>query len=1141
VNLNSTFRSTLSLLAIATLALLALFYALSSGNPPVAGATSNSPQPPLHSAARNLEPSLPSHAVDPLKRSTAHTTRPIPIPQNFPAAPPSFPENERHSFDAVLSAARRKVNPLSASEASLRQNEGVYYFASNPEQHLNARFFANSVRLERGGRTGHWAATMQLAQPVRQEIIPTASGETVEYHHPDGTVESYENRSDGIEHSFIVQRPINTAADLRLKVSLQGLVVRPSDERKQDGLLWLDPDTQTPRIRYNHLKAWDAKGKELAARFEVSDVGYDIVVDASNAAYPVTIDPLITALESMLEPQFEGDGAERDFFGTVALSADTAVIGAQGDDTAAGGDTGSAYVFLRSGTNWVQQAKLLAADPATGDALGRSVAIEGDRILLGAQAKDTGAGAVYIFERIGTNWIQSAKMTAADRSPGDNFGNSVALSGETALVGALFQTEAGQVQAGAAYVFIHQDNQWTQQAKLTAPVPSTAAEFGYDVSLSGDTAVVGSPFIAEGRAYLFTRSGANWNFVDELAASDGFYFGFTVAISENTVAVGAPYTLPVSGQYHLGSAYVFINSGSHWFQQAKLTPKDPAEFKEFGSSIAIDKDSIVVGASGDDFNGSNIGSAYVFIRQGTQWTQQARIIASIGRAGDGFGGSVAISKETILSGTTTFAGAAGPNSGAAFVFVQNSTNWVQQAMLTSGDGSGADYFASSVALLGDRALVGMPGDDTAAARDTGSAYLFLRNGTSWTLEAKLTADLPSLGDRFGHAVALGPDVALVGAPENAGSTGAGPGSAYIFEAATQWKQKARLKASDGARGDWFGGAVAISPGIALVGAYGDDNSFGADGGSAYVFASNGTNWNFETKLQPVEGNTSANFGISVALSGQTAVIGGNKVLSAQQFYVGGAFIFVRDGTNWTQQARLNPVGIGRDDEFGYSVAISGDTVIVGSPQDDLATDEDVGSAYIFLRNGTTWSQQAKILATTHAAADRFGYSVGLSGDTAVIGAPLLDKNNLVDSGSVSIFVRNGATWTEQTTLPLIPGKAGDRFGSAVAISGDSVLIGAPYGDAFFPLISDPSLDRGNSFAYRLQPILRLHPQDGDLLPIQVLGAPVGSHITLESLTSLSNAWSTHAEFDITVADQIQNIPIDKSETSRFFRVKVATP
>ena len=281
-----------------------------------------------------------------------------------------------------------------------------------------------------------------------------------------------------------------------------------------------------------------------------------------------------------------------------------------------------------------------------------------------------------------------------------------------------------------------------------------------------------------------------------------------------------------------GAAYVFVRSGTSWTQQAKLLAADAASSKQLGISVALSGDTALVGAVEDTDHGKRSGAAYVFVRSGTRWTQQAKLTARDGAPFDQFGISVAISEHTALIGAVGD-DEHGPGSGSAYVFARSGTRWSQEAKLTAADGAATDQFGVSVAVSGNTALVGASLAD-ARGPDSGSAYVFVRSGTSWSQQVKLTATDGANGDNFGASVALLEDTALVGVP-NDRHLGAASGSAYLFvRSGASWSQAAKLTAADAASSDFFGASVAFSENIALVGAV-CDGDLGSSSGSAYMY------------------------------------------------------------------------------------------------------------------------------------------------------------------------------------------------------------------------------------------------------------------------------------------------------------------
>jgi hypothetical protein len=333
----------------------------------------------------------------------------------------------------------------------------------------------------------------------------------------------------------------------------------------------------------------------------------------------------LTSMAGWVEKEklLASDGAEEDSFGcSVSFSWDFALIGAAYDDDN-GNDSGSAYVFYHTGISWIQQAKLLALDGAAGDCFGCSVALSWGTALIGADGVDDNgvySGSVYVFIRTGTNWTQQAKLTASDGASGDHFGWSVALDGDTALIGARFDDDNG-IDSGSTYVFTRTGTVWTQQAKLLASDGAAYNCFGCSVALAGDTALIGAPFDDDngnfsGSAYVFTRTGTTWTQQAKLLTSDGAaynFFGCSVALAGDTALIGAPFD-DDNGNFS-GSAYVFTHTGTNWTQQAKLLAFDGAAADRFGWRVSLWRDTALIGAFLDDDNGNDSGSVSVFTKE----------------------------------------------------------------------------------------------------------------------------------------------------------------------------------------------------------------------------------------------------------------------------------------------------------------------------------------------------------------------------------------------------------------------------------------------------------------------------------------------------------------------------------------------
>ena len=345
------------------------------------------------------------------------------------------------------------------------------------------------------------------------------------------------------------------------------------------------------------------------------------------------------------------------------------------------------------------------------DFFGISIAVSGNTALVGASTADKHHGAAYVFVRRNGRWAQQARLTASDGRRRDAFGISVALDGNTAVVGAANRTEDGLPEpilhgTGGAYVFVRTGTTWTQQALLTPPTLDSAIGefFGFSVALSGQTALSGAPgdSLQAGAVFEFTRTGTTWSQTSKFTGSDtGQFdvFGWTVAASGHTAVVGAPQRGGFTGE-----AYVFTQTKTGFQQQADLTVPNPQTGDLFGRSVAISGNTALIGSPGAGLS----GVGYVFVRTGTTWTQQAALAAS-----DPQSAQALAENSVAISGNTAIAGADFTNNqtGAAYEFVRTGTTWAQKAKFTDPNGMRDDSLGFGEAIAGRTALVGAPGHD----------------------------------------------------------------------------------------------------------------------------------------------------------------------------------------------------------------------------------------------------------------------------------------------------------------------------------------------------------------------------------------------------------------------------------------------
>ena len=496
---------------------------------------------------------------------------------------------ERGLYDSLreaLATARYGVYP--------EQPHLVTWQAENPAHQLRARFTAEGVQVQvKPGHGDPQRIGMKLRSVGYGERLVgvsaarlTSSGSRIEYRRSlvgnDGAAgavtEWYVNTAAGLEQGFTLDSAPGKRRDgepLRVVLALEGELGAQAVDGGQ--ALEFKDAAGRPVLRYDHLVVSDAAGRKLEARMAVRMEGTEaqalLEVDDRDALWPVTIDPTFTQQAKLVA----SDAAELDRFGlSVAISGETVVIGAPTDGTEAVANQGSAYVFVRSGGVWSLQQKLLAPDAAADDFFGISVAISGETIVVGAPFDDGAAGnaqgSAYVFVRSGGVWSQQQKLLALDAASPDHFGTSVAISGETIVVGARLMLAQRATDQGSAYVFVRSGVVWSQQQKLLASDAAAFDKFGTSVAISGETVVVGAPGddgaagLNQGSAYIFARMGGSgprrrswWPPTRRQVTNSAPRWP-----SAKRRSWSARRLMMAQRAATQGSAYVFVTSGAAW-------------------------------------------------------------------------------------------------------------------------------------------------------------------------------------------------------------------------------------------------------------------------------------------------------------------------------------------------------------------------------------------------------------------------------------------------------------------------------------------------------------------------------------------------------------------------------------------------
>jgi hypothetical protein len=587
---------------------------------------------------------------------------------------------------------------------------------ANSKHGLAAEFTPAAVRVRAG--TASWGLSLlgygySDAPSAATAVAPQAAANRVEYRRGDLT-EWYLNGPLGLEQGFtLAKAPGKSKGEpLTLAFKLSGNLIASADATGKDAIL--SRADGTAALRYRGLTAQDAAGRELRSWLQVDGERLWLRVDDTGARYPLVVDPFIEQARL-----FASDGAAGDRFGGVALDGDTLVVGAAFDDVDGKADQGSAYVFVKAAGGWsepfTEQARLIASDGAANDVFG-GAAVSGDTIVVGANGCPdanvcntqpvSAHGSAYVFVKPVGGWsgtlTQQAKLIASDGASNDLFGTSVAVEGDTIVVGADWDDRF----IGSAYVFVKPDGGWsgirTQNAKLVASDRGACCGIGNVFGrskISGDTIVVGSlgkdigTFTDAGQAYVFVKPAGGW----------------TGTRTEN----------------------------------AKLLASDRAGSDRFGSSVAINGDTIAVGSPQDDVGVSATGSAYVFVKPPGGWTgtltERAKLIASDRGANDILGtGVLIVNADTVVATAPSADSALAPDAGAAYLFRKPAGGWsptpplTESEKLTASDGATGDAFAS-ISVSGYTFVVGAGRDDVDTHVDQGSVYVFLREGLPATL------------------------------------------------------------------------------------------------------------------------------------------------------------------------------------------------------------------------------------------------------------------------------------------------------------------------------------------------------------------------------------------------------------------------
>lgn len=727
---------------------------------------------------------------------------------------------------------------------------------------------------------------------------------------------------------------------------------------------------------------------------------------------------------------------ERDQFGhSLALDGDRLVAGAWLDDSAAT-DAGIAYVYdLGSVTPQVPEHILPNPSPADDDCFGVAVAVEGDHVVISAYQDDaaaTNSGRAYVFDLGAPDPAEpSMVLSRPGAAVNDGFGNSLAMSGGKVVVG-IETADPGAANSGSAVVFdLSSATPDVPLVTLINPAPAAGCYFGTSVSISGDIVVIGAyrdSVVAGngGAGHVYDLSGTGpelpTHTLRKATSSSGDFFGTSVAVSGSKVLVGASHD--DMGDDEAGSSFLFdLSSGTPTAPVATFSNPVEESPDRFGEAVAISGDWVAIGSP--DSDGGSSGSGNVIIHDLASSDPDQAVLALANpdpAAGDGFGGSVAI------SGSRVAVGASGDDTGAVdggMVYVYDLISGPPgqpSIAIPNPVPAESDGFGAAVAISGNHLVVGAGGDDEGAA-DSGQAYLFDLAGPTPDLpSAVLPNPSPGAGDRFGASVTIAGNLVVVGAPGD-DSMATDGGVAYVFDLAGTLLHTLALPTP--AAGDAFGSAVAVSGGRVAVGAPGSDAG-ATDAGNAAVYLVTGPSPTVPEQLignpAPAAGDR---FGSSIAASGPRVVVGTKDADGP----LDSGRVYSFNMTSPTPQvpsaslAKAVPVS---GDLFGSSVGVDGVIIVVGTPSDNK-TAADKGAAYVFGPDAPEIAVKGPLGDELHhgAAADFGAVAMGPGGSESMIFTVLNTGITGLAIDEVSVVGGDAADFTVSTTGMTSPVPAGD--------------------------------------------------------------------------------------------------------------------
>lgn len=933
---------------------------------------------------------------------------------SLPAVPePLRPSEVRgdSSLAAVFSEARHAIAEVDEAAAQLPENAGARYFAFNPGQQLSARFLATGIRI----RGVDDVRGLTIARSMSGAKLPALSARTsqVEYRHPDGVIEWWKNGTGGLEQGFIVPRGAASEGEVNLSMALTGM--RAFADPRHPGDLVFGTQEDAPDLGYRGLKAWDSVGKALPGRMQPSPGGFEITVATNDAVFPITIDPVVVDLKPAILPFAEGT-AEVTYPEAFAISGSHAALGMPGEHTSAG-SVGAVYMFEFKEDRWNLLTRLLPPLPTVepewpGFQFGSRICFSGKQLMVLASghknAEPNHTGIVHVFTLKGKKWKYDSTIRPPERDGTVMLDGPIAASEDTlCLSGTRAEEGTPEASTFCLWIFHRQDQRWRPSQRFESRC--------YSLATDGDLIVSGEDTGVD----VFRKQGSTWAKETRIADPVTGYneFGVSVDVLAGKILVGAPW-----GRFEhrilVGSAHLFENVTGTWQETKRLYPPPPAAAQtQFGRNVQLEGGLAYVSAPR--------ASLICTYRLDDNLSEGPTLKAEGAKVDLGYIFSVSGNRLIGLVAQEPFRGDYRYHTEG---FELNGNTWRSTGILDPGIKHRMVELGSGFATAGNRVFIGAQSDPAA-----GSVYVFRREGSGWVFEQKVQPPDPEVAKYFGLDIAVAPGRLVVASIKRSDDYQGNTPRIYVYKisgSVIEPEQTLTLPTESDITLATGGDRILVgAPSIVLDSHY---------TGAVHAFSKIDGTWTLEQTLLPETGGRF--FGISMVIKDDVAWIGCPRF---NAFEAGKVYGFRRlEAGTWQREATLqSPVPVW-EDGFGYSLALSDDTLWAGLPWRPVGGGNQarIGGMTFTKVNGTS-AETVHLIERPDMTLGSFGTAVKASGDFAVVQSS--DTMNAgLGASRLDLYHRSGDAWIHTATVNE-PAPAGNFGAAKIEMMGDTILSTSP--------------------------------------------------------------------------------------------------